>query len=62
MSELQPGTIRERLARLEVLLCDHIKQHDHLTRWLLTISAGCVVGIILSVLPGFLQWVAALQG
>jgi hypothetical protein len=61
MSELQSGTIRERLARLEVLLCDHIKQHDRLTRWLLTISAGCVIGFVMSVLPSFLRWVAALS-
>jgi len=62
MSELQAGTIRERLARLEVLLCTHIKQHDRTNRALLTICTGCVLGFIMSVLPGFLRWVVSLQG
>lgn len=58
MSDLQGGTIKERLARLETLMCDHITHHETNDRNKMRVISGLVVGLILAVSPGFIEWVA----
>ena len=58
MSDLQGGTIKERLARLETIMCNHIVHHEAEGRTRTRIISGLVVGLILAVLPGFIKWMA----
>lgn len=58
MSDLQGGTIKERLARLEVIMCNHIARHEAGDRARTRIISGLVVGLIMAVLPGFVKWMA----
>jgi len=52
MSDIQGGTIRERLARLETLMCNHIAHHEKRDKWMMLVITGSVVGVILIALPG----------
>lgn len=58
MSDLQGGTIKERLARLETMMCNHIAHHEEKDKWMIRIVGGLVSGIILMATPGFLEWLA----
>ena len=58
MSDLQGGTIKERLARLETMMCNHIAHHEASDRTKTRIMSGLAIGIILAVTPGFIRWVA----
>lgn len=60
MSDLQGGTIKERLARLETIMCNHITHHEAGDRARTRIISGLVVGLILAVLPGFIKWMAGI--
>jgi len=46
-NNIQPGTIKERLARLEILMCNHISHHELHDKWMLGILGSLVVGVIL---------------
>lgn len=59
MSKIQGGTIKERLARLEVLLCNHIAHHEKVERWMLRIGTVIVGGLTLQILPDLIKWVAS---
>lgn len=50
------GTTKERLARLEVLLSNHIHHHETRDRWMMRILSALVVGVVLLATPGFLRW------
>lgn len=56
MSDLQGGTIKERLARLETIMCNHIAHHEASDQIKTRIISGLVIGLILAVLPGFVKW------
>ena len=58
MSDLQGGTIKERLARLETLMCNHIAHHEANDRNKMRIISGLVVGLLMAVAPGFIKWMA----
>ena len=58
MSELQGGTIKERLARLETLMCNHLEHHKTITRLLLGITIASVSGMLLMILPGIIKQLA----
>ena len=58
MRDLQGGTIKERLARLETMLCNHIRHHEIRDKWMMRILATLVSGLILMVTPGFVKWLA----
>jgi hypothetical protein len=58
MSDLQGGTIKERLARLETMMCNHLEHHKTITRLLLGITIASTSGMVLLVLPGFIKWLA----
>jgi hypothetical protein len=60
MSSIEKGTIKERLTRIEVLLCNHLAHHARMTKWLLGILSALAVGIILKALPGFCAWFGTL--
>ena len=49
-------TIRERLARLETLIENHIHHHELKDKWMIRIVGGLVSGIVMLILPGFLSW------
>lgn len=59
MSKIQGGTIKERLARLEVLLCNHLKHHEKVERWMLRIGAVIIGGLMLQILPDLIKWLAS---
>ena len=40
-------TLRERMARLETLMENHIKHHEIRDRWMMRVLGGLVVGVIL---------------
>lgn len=56
MSDLQGGTIKERLARLETIMCNHIAHHEAGDQAKTRIISGLVIGLILAILPGFIKW------
>ena len=58
MSDLQGGTIKERLTRLETIMCNHIAHHEAGDRVKTRIISGLVIGLILAILPGFIKWMA----
>lgn len=58
MSDLQGGTIKERLARLETIMCNHIAHHEAGDVVKTRIISGLVIGLILAILPGFIKWMA----
>lgn len=49
-------TLRERMARLEILMENHIKHHETRDRWLMRVLGGLVVGIVLLAVPVFFRW------
>jgi len=51
-------TLRERIARLETLMENHIKHHEVRDAWFLRILGALVVGIILTALPGCFRLLA----
>lgn len=51
-------TLRERIARLETLMENHIKHHEVRDAWFLRILGGLVVGVILVALPGCVRLLA----
>jgi len=55
------GTIKERLARLETLLGNHIKHHEARDRWMMKILSTLVAGVILLALPGFLRFLVSMM-
>ena len=58
MSDLQGGTIKERLARLEILMGNHITHHEAVDRTKTRIISGLAIGLIMAVAPEFIKWVA----
>jgi len=60
MSNLQGGTIKERLARLETMMCNHIAHHETRDKWMLRILGTLISGMVLMVLPGFIKWLAGI--
>lgn len=60
MSKIESGTIKERLARIEVLLCSHLAHHEKYSMWMLRILAGLVIGFVLWVLPGAVYFLSGL--
>lgn len=58
MSNLQGGTIKERLARLETMMENHISHHETRDKWMMRILGTLVSGMVLMVLPGFIKWLA----
>ena len=52
-------TIRERLARLETLIENHIHHHELKDKWMIRIVGGLVSGIVMLILPGFLSWLSS---
>jgi len=60
VSEPVKGTIKERLTRIEVLLCNHLAHHSRMTRWLYGILSGVVIAIIVKCLPEFCRWFGTL--
>lgn len=56
MSKIEGGTIKERLARLETLMCNHLEHHRTITRFLLGISITSVGGFVLMAVPQFVKW------
>ncbi len=53
-------TLRERLARLETLMENHIHHHDARDKWMMKILGSLVVGVILLAVPGFWRWLGGL--
>jgi len=51
-------TTKERLVRLEVMMTNHLEHHRVLTKLLVGITAASVSGFFMSVLPGFVRWLA----
>lgn len=45
MSDVGKGTIKERLARLEVLMCNHLKHHERYFKILLVMLPVIITGI-----------------
>jgi len=61
MNDIQTGgTIKERLARLEVMMCNHLDHHDKRDKWMMRILATLTGGFLLMILPGFIKWVASI--
>ena len=61
MSDFKPeGTVKERLTRLEIMMCNHLAHHKTITKLLLGITAISVGGMILVILPGFIKWLAGI--
>lgn len=58
MSKIEGGTIRERLARLEVLMYNHIAHHEARDKWMMRVLGTLVAGLILMVVPTFVKWLA----
>lgn len=58
MSKKIDETVKERLVRLEVMICNHLESHKMLTKLLIGITAASVSGFFMSVLPGFVKWLA----
>lgn len=56
MKQINGGTLKERLARLEVLMCNHLEHHNRFANWLLGITATSVGGLIIATLPRFVSW------
>jgi len=56
MTEIQRGTIKERLTRLETLMENHVYHHEIRDKWMMRILGSLVVGLILMVTPGFVKW------
>ena len=46
MSDLQQGTIKERLARIETLICNHLQHHQTLEKWLLGICGTLLTAFL----------------
>ena len=46
-------TLRERMARIEVMLENHIHHHDVRDKWMLKILGSLVVGVVLLAIPVF---------
>lgn len=59
MSDLQKGTVKERLARIEILLCNHLAHHSKIEKWMLAIGAVVVGKIIIQVFPDLVKWLAS---
>ena len=53
-------TLRERLARLETLMENHIHYHETHDRWMMKVMTSLVVGIILLAIPVFARWLGGL--
>jgi hypothetical protein len=53
-------TLRERLARLEVLMENHIHSHEIRDRWFLRVLGGLVIGVILLAMPGCARLLAGM--
>lgn len=51
-------TLRERMARIEMLLEGHIAQHEKRDRWVLRL----LVGIFLLALPGCIKLLSGIGG
>jgi len=49
-------TLRERMARIEVMLENHIHHHDVRDKWMLKIMGSLVVGVVLLAIPVFARW------
>lgn len=58
MSKIEGGTIRERLARLEVLMYNHIAHHEARDKWMMRVLGTLVAGLVLMVVPTFVKWLA----
>lgn len=58
MSKIEGGTLRERMARLETLMCNHLAHHEKIERWMLRIGAIIIGGLAVQILPGLIKWVA----
>lgn len=57
MSDLQGGTVKERLARIETILCNHLAHHAKNERWLMAITTAALSGLILMMLPSVVKFV-----
>lgn len=53
-------TLRERLARLEVLMENHIKSHEARDRWMMRLLGSLIAGVILLALPGCIKLLAGI--
>lgn len=58
MSKIEGGTLRERMARLEVLMCNHLKhheetekKHDYNRKWIMGIAALVIAELVVEILP-----------
>jgi hypothetical protein len=60
MSKIEGGTIKERLARLETLMCNHLAHHEKYSMWMIRVLASLTVAFILWVLPGTIQFISGL--
>ncbi len=45
-------TLRERMAKIEWLIENHIHCHDSRDKWMMRIMTGLVIGVVLISLPG----------
>lgn len=59
MSDIQKGTIRERLARIEILLCNHLAHHSKIEKWMLMIGGLIIAGLAIQILPGLIKSAAS---
>jgi len=53
-------TLRERMARLETLMENHIAHHERRDQWMMRILGALVVGVILFALPGCVRLLAGI--
>jgi hypothetical protein len=51
-------TIKERLARLETMMGNHIAHHEIRDKWMMRILGTLVSSMVLMVVPGFVRWLA----
>lgn len=58
MSKIQGETLRERMARLETIMCNHLQHHEKHEKWLIRIGAVIIGGICLQVIPEVVRWLA----
>lgn len=62
MSEIQTNlTVKERLARIEILLCNHLKHHETHNKWMMGLLSGALVGMFLLALPWVIKGLTSLN-
>jgi len=60
MSNIRGDSIKERLARLETIMENHIAHHENRDKWMMRILGTLVSGMVLMVLPDFVKWLAVI--